>query len=299
MKVTGFSFIRNGLKFDYPFVEAIRSVLPLCDDFVLAVGKSEDDTLKIAAQIDPKIKIIETVWDETLRTGGRVLADETNKAFQAIGQDADWCIYIQGDEALHQQDFDTIRREMKAHLDNPKIEGFLLNYLHFYGSYDYVAESTAWYRREIRIVRNNKNIFSFRDAQGFRMTPDRKLNVRHIDACVHHYGWVREPAALRGKQKACDTIFHGDKVEAKMEDIVVSVADEFDYSQIDALRRFEGTHPAAIAPRIAAMNWKFDHDISKNKLSLKDKFRFFMDKYFGFRPFEYKNYTIVSSYLND
>ena len=62
MKVTGFSFIRNAVQFDYPIVEAIRSVLPLCDDFVIAVGKSDDTTLELVKSIDPdKIKIIETV----------------------------------------------------------------------------------------------------------------------------------------------------------------------------------------------------------------------------------------------
>ena len=68
MKVTGFSFIRNGVKFDFPIVEAIKSILPICDEFVVAVGKSEDDTLGLIQSIgSPKIKIIETVWDESLR----------------------------------------------------------------------------------------------------------------------------------------------------------------------------------------------------------------------------------------
>src|SRR4051812_48044139 len=102
MKVTGFSFIKNAIIQQYPIEEALRSILPICDEIVVAVGKSEDDTRGLVASIDPKIRIIDTVWDESLRTGGKVLADETNKAFQAIGADSDWCVYIQGDEVMHE-----------------------------------------------------------------------------------------------------------------------------------------------------------------------------------------------------
>ncbi len=90
MKVSGFSFIRNGQKFGYPFVESIKSILPICDDFYIAVGNSDDDTLEIVKSINSdKIRIIETVWDDSLRAGGQVLAVETNKAFQAIPEDSD------------------------------------------------------------------------------------------------------------------------------------------------------------------------------------------------------------------
>ncbi len=92
MTVAGFTFIRNALTYDYPIEAAIRSILPVCDFVVVAVGKSEDATLELIQSIDnQKIRIIETEWDDTLREGGRVLAVETDKAFDAIGVDeADW-----------------------------------------------------------------------------------------------------------------------------------------------------------------------------------------------------------------
>ena len=105
MKVSGFTFIRNAIKYDYPVVEAIRSILPLCDECVVAVGQSEDGTRALIESIDPdKIRIIDTVWDDSLREGGAVLAQETDKAFRAISQDADWAFYIQGDEVVHEDD---------------------------------------------------------------------------------------------------------------------------------------------------------------------------------------------------
>lgn len=292
MWVTGFSFIRNAQKYDYPVVEAIRSILPLCDDFVVAVGPSDegDHTLEMVKAIDPeKIRIIETQWDESLRTGGRVLADETNKAFQAIGEKADWCFYIQGDEVVHERYHDTIRAEMQRYKDRKDIDGLLFKYLHFYGSYDYVGESTRWYRREIRIVRNDKSIYSYRDAQGFRKGDNKKLRVKLIDAYVYHYGWVRDPRAMTGKQQMFAEIYKA----AEKRNMDTASAEAFDYSGIDALYRFPDTHPAVMLERIAATNWTFDHDISRKRLRFKERFKMTVEKWTGWRPFEYKNYKLI------
>ncbi|MEJ0030803.1 MAG: hypothetical protein WDO15_10740 [Bacteroidota bacterium] len=84
MKVCGFSFLKNAVKFDYPAAEAIRSILPVCDHFIVAVGDCDDGTAEMVRNIDPKVQVIRTVWDEGFREGGRVLALETDKAFQAI-----------------------------------------------------------------------------------------------------------------------------------------------------------------------------------------------------------------------
>ncbi|MES2882223.1 MAG: glycosyltransferase family 2 protein, partial [Bacteroidota bacterium] len=200
MKVSGFSFIRNAIKFQYPIVEALQSILPLCDEVVVAVGNSTDGTRELVASIDSKIKIIDTVWDDTLADGGQVLADETNKALKAIADDTDWCFYVQGDEVLHEDGYDEIYRAMQQWKEDDKVDGLLFNYLHFYGSFDYVGASSQWYRNEIRVVRNNKNIFSFKDAQGFRKGGNKKLLVKPLQAYIHHYGWVREPEVMWAKQ---------------------------------------------------------------------------------------------------
>ena len=149
MKVCGFTFVRNGIKFDYPFAEAIRSILPLCDEVIVAVGESDDNTLERVRSIDPKIKVIETIWDETIRQGGVVFASETNKAFQAIPAEYDWAFYIQGDEVIHEKYLPVIKKAMEDNLQNEKVEGLLFNYLHFFGSYDYIGAKYLWYRRVI------------------------------------------------------------------------------------------------------------------------------------------------------
>lgn len=288
MKVTGFSFIRNAIKFDYPVVEAIQSVLPLCDDFVVAVGNSEDETLELIKKISPKIKIVETVWDDSLREGGRVLAVETDKAFQAIDADTDWCFYIQGDEVMHEKYLDVVKKSMQEHKDNPRVDGLLFNYLHFYGSYDYVGSASNWYPHEIRVVRNNKDIYSYRDAQGFRKDDNQKLSVKAIDAYIYHYGWVKDPRAMQRKQESFHKLWHSDEWLDKN----VAKAEVFDYSHIDALEKFPGSHPQVMHERIAKLNWKFDHDISMNRVSAKDKFKRLVKKLFGI-TIGYKNYRII------
>lgn len=290
MKVSGFTFVRNGIKYDYPIVEAIQSILPLCDEMIVAVGNSEDTTLALIKNISsPKIRIIETVWDDGLREGGRVLAVETDKAFQAIAQDSDWAFYIQGDEVLHEKYIDTVRQSMERYKDDAQVEGLLFNYLHFYGSYDYVGESLHWYRREIRVVRNLKNIFSYRDAQGFRKQPNEKLKVKHIDATIHHYGWVKDPRAMQEKKVSFNKYWHDDQW---IEQNIIK-AEEFDYSQVDSVKKFSGTHPAVMEERIAKMNWKFSRDMSLNKLRTKDRMKKWIEEYTGWRPGEYRNYKIV------
>ncbi|MBE2189170.1 MAG: hypothetical protein KGZ71_06945 [Desulfobulbaceae bacterium] len=290
MKVAGFTIARNAIKYDYPVVEAIKSILPVCNAVFVAVGQSEDDTENLIRSIgDDKIHIINTVWDDNLRHGGKVLAVETNKAFNAIPGDFDWAFYIQADEVLHEKYIETINFEMQNELHNKAIDGLLFNYKHFYGSYDYVGESYKWYRREIRIVRNDKSIYSHGDAQGFRKNNDEKLNVKLIDAYIYHYGWVKDPRKQQAKQLDFNRLWHDDKwIENN-----IANDSEFDYSEIDSLSLFDGTHPEVMLERIEKMNWKFSHDISQRNYSAKEKIKRLIESLTGYRIGEYKNYKIV------
>ncbi len=289
MKVSGFTIVRNAIKFDYPVVEAIMSILPVCDEVIVAVGKSEDDTLGLIRSIQSdKIRIIETVWNDSLREGGAVLADETNKAFAAVAADSDWAFYIQGDEVVHEQFIPAIKKAMLNYQADKNVEGLLFEYTHFYGSYDYIGDSRQWYRKEIRIVRNDKTIYSYKDAQGFRKD-GRKLNVKPVNASIYHYGWVKPPEAQQAKQQTFHKLWHDDEW---MKEHIPRV-EKFDYSNIDSLGHFAGIHPGVMEERIKRMNWKFSFDPTKKKVSFKNKFLRMIENRFGWRIGEYKNYKIV------
>jgi len=291
MKVTGFTFIRNAIVNDYPVSEAIRSVLPLCDEFVVALGNSSDETAALVKSIAPdKIRIIDTIWDDALREGGKVFALETDKAIAAISPDTDWMIYIQGDECIHEKYLPLIRREMEENLNDKNIEALLLKYRHFYASYDYLAESRRWYRREVRILKNIPGIHSYRDAQGFRIN-DRKLHVKLIDAYVYHYGWVKTPKALQGKVRNFNQFY---QTESWIEENL-PVQNTFDMRNADRLVKFKETHPAVIQDRIKATNWSFDQDITKMtpKMNFRRRALQKIEDLTGIRLFEYRNYKIV------
>ena len=290
MKVVGFTFIRNAILYQYPIVEAIRSILPLCDSVIVGVGKSEDDTLQLIQSIgSDKVVIHETEWDESLRKGGQVLASETNKSYTLIPDDADWAFYIQGDEVVHNANYDAIRKAMEEYKDNHAVDGLLFKYRHFYGSYDYVGDSYRWYHREIRIVRKRKDIFSYNDAQGFRKLPNKKLHVKLIDAYIHHYGWVKDPKTMQDKLANFHKLWHKDDWESTN----TFKSSGFDYSDVDSLKKYEGVHPNVMHDYIARNNWKFDYDLTKNTYSLKDKMKKILEFTTGIRLSGNGNYTLI------
>jgi hypothetical protein len=302
MKVVGFTIVRNAIKLDYPIMESLASLLPVCDEVIVSVGKSEDDTLNLVKGIpSAKIKVIESVWDDSLRKGGVLLAIETNKAMDAVPADADWLFYLQADEVLHEHDAKTIRASMEKWKDDKSVDGLLFSYKHFYGSYDYLGDSNHWYRNEIRVVRNDKHIRSYKDAQGFRkfsnlpptnedlLNGGEKLRVKPSGAFVYHYGWVKHPEQQQNKQKSFHKMWHEDAWIDKN----IGHANQFDYDTLKALDEFTGKHPAVMLPRVKTQNWKFVYDKSKIHLSLKDRLFRFTREAFGWRPGEYKNYKLV------
>ena len=290
MKVSGFAIARNVVKADYPIGEALKSIAPLCDEIVVAVGNSDDNTRDYILGLGLKqLKIIDTVWDDELRVGGRVLADETNKALAATNPQSDWCFYIQADECIHENDVEGIRTTMKKYVNNASVDALLFDYRHFYGSYDYIGDSRKWYRKEIRIIRQGRGIKSWKDAQGFRSKNNEKLRVVSTGARIFHYGWVKHPKHQQIKQKQFHRLWHDDSKLEKM----VTNKEEFDYSTIDSLQKFQETHPQLMKERINAQNWKFDFDPSRKNFTLKTWFLYYFEKITGIRIGEYKNYKLI------
>ncbi len=289
MKISGFTIIKNAITNDYPVVEAITSILPVVDEMIVSVGEGEDGTDELIRSIPSnKIRIIRSKWDPAVRKGGEILAIETNKAFDHIASDSDWAFYIQADEAVHEDYHEVIRKAAQEHLHNQQVEGLLFRYLHFYGSYDYVGDSRKWYDKEVRIVRNNKSIRSFRDAQGFRKNGE-KLKVKLIDAYIYHYGWVKDPVRMKQKMYNAGKLWHSDE---EMNAFLKS-GEAFDFNEFDSLSRFTGTHPIVMNDRIAKKNWDLELDIARKKISLKDRFLQAYEKITGKRLFYFTNYRII------
>ena len=250
MKVSGFTFVRNALTLDFPIVEAITSVLPICDEFVVAAGDSNDGTTDVIRRIgDQRIRLIETVWDPSYFIRGAIYAQQTNLALAECS--GDWCFYLQADEVVHEADLPIIRRCMEANLRQEEVEGLLFRYLHFWGDYRHYHRAHCWYDKEIRVIRNGLGIQSWHDAQGFRRNSE-KLRAVDSKTAVYHYGYVRHPMTMSKKQHIMDAVYRAagrDTEHSPAEDI------PFDYYPLDHLPIFKGTHPQVMQARIAQKNW--------------------------------------------
>jgi hypothetical protein len=264
VRISGFSMVRNGLRLYYPVTEMIRSIIPIVDEFVVAVGDSDDGTREsIAAMGEPKIRIIDTVWDIGKYPRGMENAHQTDIAKDACT--GDWLFYLQADEVIHEKYLPVIHDRCAELHDRKEVEGLLFRYRHFWGDYDHYHVSHGWYSREIRMIRNDPDIHSWESAQSFRRIPDfdglnyrvrkgtRKLRVAPVEAFVYHYGWVRPPRLMVNKKKALDTIHKG---ECRAEEMYGSVPAEFDYGPLDRLGVHRESHPAVMQPMISRMNWK-------------------------------------------
>ncbi|HJT22197.1 MAG TPA: glycosyltransferase [Nitrospira sp.] len=274
MKISGFTFCRNAVKYDYPVVESIRSALPICDEFVVNVGRCDDGTLQLIRSIgDPKLTIVESVWDESLRKDGLIYSQQTNIALAHCT--GDWALYIQADEVLHEDDLPLLRDSMRRHVDNATVKGLLFRYLHFVA--DYWSTNPWFYHKAVRVIRNNGEVESCGDAVGFHFKPTQqylqsgpKEWLAYSGARMFHYGWVKDPKTMLNKVKE-QVGFHHDH-SPPPEQAKWFQQDAFEYQDYALLKEFAGRHPAVMRRRIDAshrwaerrnrwLNWKFYREV--------------------------------------
>ncbi len=297
VKISGFSLIRNGIKFDYPFLESWRSLIPLVDEFILNVGVGDDETRARAHAFaeqegQGKVKIFESVWpldDPEKRKAGLILSEQTNLALDRCTHD--WCIYLQADEVLHEADQGLIREAIEVAAKRPEIEAIVFEYRHFYGSFNVIQETRSSYRREMRIIKKSSGARSVGDAQSFRKPDQSKLHALLSKARIFHYGWVRTPEAMKEKTVFMDQLYHG-KSEQGAEP---ASGTNYLYKRFWGLSEYRGTHPEVMDARIREKGWVWNLKESPFVFSARDIKKVVLDlfeKMTGYRPFEFKNYLI-------
>jgi len=262
MKISGFTFIRNGTILGYPFIESINSILPICDEFIIAVGPSEDDTLTLLKKIkSKKIKIIQTQWNESMKDRGFVYAQQ--KMIAQFNCSGDWAFYLEGDEVIHRDDLKTIKKVMQTSLNNSNIESLVFDYYHFFGSKDWIATSPAWYRNEARIIRNNLRVWSPDALYFINMDKNKKgryPNAISIDATIYHYGHIRNRVSMNDKLKRIGKYW--DK----------KIPDFFSY-EIDpkAIQPFLGKHPPIMKKWLQNQAEQLFRPDSNHQLTLRER----------------------------
>jgi len=238
MKVSAFTFIRNAVALGFPAVESIRSVLPICDEFIVNVGEGDDGTMELIRSLgEPKVKILETRWNDLMQVRGFVYGQQ--KTIAQYSCTGDWAFYLEADEVVHEDDLDSIYRSMERHLENPEVEALVFDYLHFYGNHVTYLDSPAWYRRAPRIIRNS--IRSYAPDGLFWVVLDSNKRGRYPRAAlararIFHYGWVRSEEQMNEKSRQVSKYWEGAQPL------------EINYADMDGaiLKAFTGSHPAVM-----------------------------------------------------
>ncbi len=285
MRVSAFTFIKNGQILGYPFLQSINSILDIVDEFVINVGNSEDDTLEMIKSIrSPKIRIIKSNWNNSMRDRGYVYGQQ--KMIAQFNCTGDWAFYIEGDEIYHEDDLDKIKKSMELHLNNSNVEALILDFYHFYGNTNSILNSPGWYRSEARIIKNS--VRSYAPDGLFWLVLDsnkkgRYPKAKHTGAYCYHYGWARGEDQMNLKSHKVQQYWGKKHVK-------------IDYTQMDQfiIEEFKGTHPKVIE------NWlkndkglyKVDSNYKLTKKQKKHRIMIFIENFFGI-DLSKKHYKLV------
>jgi hypothetical protein len=286
MRVVGISLVKNAVRLEFPLLEALRSILPLCDHLIVNLGPSDDGTGGLLSSLgDERVEVIEGAWDGSL--GGGMLAVETQRALDRA--DGDWVVYVQADEVLHEDGVEPLRAAMRAARDDRRVEGLLVGFRHLYGTPAFEGTGRQWYRREVRVVRPGVGVRSHGDAQGFRVGPSaRRIRARLAAATYHHYGWARPAEALRAKREADNLLFYGGvprraPIGSRLPEGV-------------GVRPFVGSHPAVMKEWLAARRGRWPDGFEPSPWSPRRAALILslgIERTTGWRPFEFRNYVLV------
>ena len=274
MKVSAFTFIRNGEILGYPFIQSIKSILPIVDEFVINVGPSEDRTLEIIKSIkSKKIRVIKSYWSEKMTNKGYVYGQQ--KMIAQYNCTGDWLFYIEGDEVYHEDNLQDILFEMKNQLDNPSVEALAFKFIHFYGNKNTYLDSPGWYRSEARIIKSN--IRSYAPDGLFWLVLEKNKVGRYpraklLDICCYHYGWVRTEHEMNLKSKKVQKYWGG-------------VPHKIDYKNMDGsiLKNFQGSHPKVIKswlPKVEGLQ-EVNKDYRLSSKQRKHRIMLILEKFFG------------------
>ncbi len=290
--ISGFTFIKNGLTLGYCIKESIKSISPICDEIIINVGfddpncEKDDGTYAYLRDnfTHKKYIFLKSYWDPNITQDGKILAMQTDIALSKC--QGEYCQYIQGDETIHENDLTIINNEVIKMSKNKKINGLVFKYYHLFGNVDTMRFTRKVYRREIRLIRNNLGIKSWKDAQGFRHKDNTKIICKLISARIFHYGWARKENIMEKKISVFDKLYFGNQYKNS----------SFNYKRLWGVKKFNQTHPCIMQEWIN----KNKNDIDILRLPIKfelDNFGLaicdFIENMTNYRLGEYKNYKLI------
>ncbi len=250
MQVSGLSILKNAIRFDYPFQESIRSALPLCDEFVVVVGRSEDGTLEaVRTMNEPKLRIVETEWSDKVQPRRHVVAQQTNIGLHMCR--GDWVVYLQANEMLHESSLPALEQTMQRYADDRGVEALVLEFLDFWGDYGHVVPVYPHRFKYVpRIVKPYVGTYAIRDAMGVAVFDGFSRKGRYPRAVdtgqdLFRYGNVRNGEVFADKQQNASHLSDGRGNEPLgKNDLYTIIPRSF-------VAPYQGSHPAVMAGRVA------------------------------------------------
>jgi hypothetical protein len=300
MLISAFTMARNADKFYFPLKAAVSSALPIAGEVIVALadGDADDNTEAIIRSIpDSKVKIFQREWDPGLFADGKIFAHETDFALSKCT--GTWCLYLQADEVLHEDDLSIITQACKRFENDLEVDGLLFNYVHFWGDYQHTITTHGLIPDEIRIIRNGIGCYSYKDAVSFRKGNNEKLNVVKIPARIFHYGYLRPPEIMGRKTRVQHAIHSGKKEAFEQQSAPI-----YSWGPLGGMEKFKGTHPSVMQEWINKFNWQAALDYRQPDLFEKSPHKHLRTKYRvltwieknlngGQQIFGFKNYRLV------
>jgi hypothetical protein len=155
--LSGYMIVRDVVDQGYPYLEAIRSALPVCDEFLISDGFSSDATWEgleaLRVRFPDKIRLFRDSW-EGGTNHGEILAAMSNRLRERCG--GAYCLNLQANEIIPRVSLEQIAR---LPLLYPKIDLFRL-------PFDTVMGRRLHWMVDFRnrLFRNDSDIVSLGDA---------------------------------------------------------------------------------------------------------------------------------------
>lgn len=268
MNLSVIMVIKNGIENGYTFLESIRSVVDVADEFLISDGYSTDGTYDYLMAAADRFKNIHLYRDHWNPSGhGEAIAVMTNRIkARAKG---DWIYNIQADEVIHESFLPKLIYLTRQ--KTPDYRSFAVEFLHFVGDFRHV-ETNPGYRFAVRLVPNSDRIHVMGDGWTFEGDIHPVGFIQ--EPPLFHFGWVYARNNIFKRKHQAEYIYQDEESYQKDHEFCRQIEGEID-KDVDAvlgwqrkmlasrkIRRYRGEYPRVTSHLLGKGNVTYHPDPS-------------------------------------